>query len=441
MDKKIKEYLQKQAERNKKRVEEIRACLEEDAKRVEAIGAESKQENKTEEDLKRFEAELDEIKERKAKYEAEKANVEADLAEVEAQIKAIDEDEGKRHQELPPQNQERRNFLVFENETRKGEKHMNMTIEERMARAKELKETNKRSISVEEYRSILISGGKIATPTGVEGIEDNFNRVCSIVDLVKVVDCVGMGSNKVAYEKSISTADVYTEGQDLPDSDPDYGYVTITPKDVGVYSTISNKVMKQSPLNYEGKVTDSAYKALRVKAGALITKAILDSDLVTGNEANLAINAIDDKTLRKIALAYGSPESVYGNAYLFLSKADLIAFGDVRGTNGNKSAVYEITPDTNNPNTGVIKDGGLSVRYCLNPNLKPLGGQTTEADDIVMFYGQPQCAELDLFGNYEIEVSRDSEFKKDMLAIRGTVELGADVVKKDGFVAVKKAGA
>ena len=108
-----------------------------------------------------------------------------------------------------------------------------------------------------------------------------------------------MGSNKVAYEVSIGTANAQTEGQAITSSDPTYDFVTITPASYGILSAISNQVMKQSPLDYEGKIVDSAEKSLRVKAAAIITAAILNSDLLATPES-LAISEIDDTTLNRI---------------------------------------------------------------------------------------------------------------------------------------------
>ena len=54
-----------------------------------------------------------------------------------------------------------------------------------------------------------------------------------------------------------------------------------------------------------------------------------------------------------------------------------------------------------------------------------------------MFYGNPQCFELDLFSDYEIRISEDFAFDKLMDTIRGDVEIGGDVVVKNGFVALK----
>lgn len=62
--------------------------------------------------------------------------------------------------------------------------------------------------------------------------------------------------------------------------------------------------------------------------------------------------------------------------------------------------------------------------------------QTTAAQK-TMFYGVPTCIELDLFSAYEIAVSEDFRFDKLLDTIRGDVELGADVVVKNGFVAVQ----
>lgn len=406
----IKEFLEA-------RKAKCRECLDEiDTK---ACDLEKKNEMTEDED------ELKVIKSTLAELQAEKAEKEAELKAIEEQIAKLDKpaegEEGK---------PERKVFLNFE---QRGENKMN--IEERKKAAEDFKTRGKKSIGIAEYRATLVSGGTIATPTEVHGITDTFNRVSSIVDLVRVVNCEGMGANKVAYEVSISTANGQTEGQAIQQSDPTYNFVTITPESIGVLSLISKQVRRQSPLDYEGKIVDSAEKALRVKAATIITNAILASSLIE-KPANLKVTAIDDKTLRRIAFAYGSDESIYGNAWLFLTKADLIAFGDVRGTNGNKSAVYEITPDTDNPNTGVIKDGGLSVRYCLNPNLTALASGSE--NDVAMFYGQPECAELDLFSDYEIAVSEDWAFDKNMLAIRGDAELGAGVIKKGGFVCVTK---
>ena len=199
-------------------------------------------------------------------------------------------------------------------------------------------------------------------------------------------------------------------------------------------SYISEEVKAQSTLNYQAKVDESARKALRAKASEYVVKKLKNSELVKTLE--VATNTIGAETLRNIVLNYGGDENVHGSAVLFLNKADLIAFGAVRGTN-DKKAVYEITPDASNPNTGIIKEGGTSVKYCLNKNLTALSASTKGAEAIkTMYYGNPLNFQLDLFSDYNVKVSEDYKFSAGLLAIRGAVQLGGDVVVKDGFVAV-----
>lgn len=288
------------------------------------------------------------------------------------------------------------------------------------ARAKAFAESGKMTIDNAEARAVLVSSGKLATPTEVAGINDVIgSRVSSIVDLVKITDASGMGAYKVAYQTADATAATQTEGSAYNASDPTFDFVTISPQTEAVLSYISKQARKQTPLNYQAKVNESALVALRKRAAAIVTSKLLASTLNT----MLYSVTLNETVLRKIAFNYGGNESIVGAATLFINKADLITLGDVRGTS-DKKPVYEITPDASNPNTGIIKDGGLSVPYCIDSNLT----------SGTLVYGQPRCFELALFSNYEINVSEDFAFDKGLLAIRGDVELGGDVVVKGGFV-------
>lgn len=295
-------------------------------------------------------------------------------------------------------------------------------------RAKEFVMNNKLDI---EARSILVSGGTIAKPTKVSGIMDGNAPVCSIVDMVTVEDCSGMGADTVAYVNTESDASAGTEGSAATTSEGIFGTVSITPSIYNLVSYISREVQNQSPLNYTAKVQAQALKALRKKASAVITAAATNSAL----KDTVTVSAIDSKTLRNIVLGYGAETEIGSNAVLFLNKKDLIAFGDVRGTN-EKKAVYEITPDGANPNTGVIKDGGLSVKYCINPDCKAIDDATT--GDVTMFYGDPASLKLDLFGKYTVETSKDYKFAEGLLAVLGTMSIGAGLVVKGGISAVVK---
>lgn len=299
-------------------------------------------------------------------------------------------------------------------------------------RAKAFAATHKMTIENKEARAaVLVSGGTIAQPVGVSGINGMHPQVSSIVDMVKIVDASNMGGGyKIAYQITDAAAAAHTEGGNIAEGEPTFGLLTVTAEDVALVSYISNKVRRQSPLTYEQKVRGSAMTALRQHASKKIVAALVASTITE----ELTISAIDATTLRKIALKLGGDEAVVGSAVLMLNKADLIAFGDVRGTN-EKKAVYEITPDASNPNTGIIKDGGLSVKYVINNNCAALSGEGTGK---CMFYGNPQAIELPMFGDYEVATSEDYKFGHDMLTVRGTASMGAAMGVYKGFVAVAK---
>lgn len=426
----IKDYLKKDLSAKQERQKALLESLDGIKKRTAELD-EINERACDEKELKATAEELDKLKGELVEKQAELAGLEAEIKELEQLIADADkpaDDQGD--------NPQRKQFLNFEK--RGGQQ--TMTIEEREQMAKEFAEKGTFKKGAAETRAILVSSGDLATPTPVAGdIRPNFEHVPSIVDEVDVLDLEGSGAYKIPYEKSIGTADVTNEGAAYNSSDPEYDYVTLTPATVTIMSQISKQVKKQTPVNYQTKVEDSAYKALRKKAAAIITNEIATSTL--SKTLNIGVadgkGVIDDKTLRNIALNYGSADAVIGDAVLQLTQADLVAFGDVR-SDTTLQAVYDIKPNPANPNTGTISDGGLTVRYILNSNLTAISGtsQTTTAK-VGMIYGQPKCCALGLFSGYEVLVSEDFAFDKGMLTIRGDAELDAKVQVLNGFIVVK----
>lgn len=313
-------------------------------------------------------------------------------------------------------------------------------VSEEQRNADAFAQSHRMTISADQSRAVMISGGQLLQPTKTSGINDIPGaKVSSIIDLVRVENCVGMGSDKVAYVVSdMDAATKQTEGGTVNATQPTFGFVTITPTSYLVISQISDQAKKQTNLQYSAKVREQALLALRKKASQVVTAALQASTLNYTVDAAVTSGkgVIDATTLRNLTLQYGDDESVLGGAMLFLHKKDLIAFGDVRGSS-EKKAIYTITPDTSNPNTGTISEGGVTVRYCLNSHLTPLSGTAQTSSQVpTMYYGTPQALKLDLFGDYEIKVSEDFAFDKRMDTIRGAVDMGADVVVKHAFVAL-----
>lgn len=394
----IKKVLESQKE---KRSAELEALL----KRVEAL-ENINNESDNEEELKAAGAELDELN-------AKKAALEAELEEVNAAIAELD----KPAEEEQPQ----RSKLNFMKKEERGVKTMN--LEERKAQAEEFMKRGTTKVGNAEVRAMLVSSGKIATPTGVnETINELDKTVSSIIDVVNVQDCAGMGANTIPYEYTAPAGGVTVEGETYAEGDTVVDFVETKPTKITTISYISEETRKLTPVAYEALVRKNALNALKQKVAEKIIEKILASDLV---KTDVTVASIDAKSLRTIALNYGGSQSVDGNAVLVCNKNTLVAFGDVRGQN-EKKAVYEITPNAGNPNTGIIKDGGLAVEYILCDKL---------ANNQII-YGQGMKFELDMYSDYDIKVSEDFKFDKGLLAIRGSVMLDGAVTYKDGFIVV-----
>ncbi len=304
------------------------------------------------------------------------------------------------------------------------------------------------------YRSLTLSGGNIAQPSRVSGITPGQNVVSGIVDMVRVVDADGMGEDSEAYEVSggQTAKTKKDDGKATTESTPTLKVAKIVPVLVSTLAYVSRNIQRTTPLNYQERTSASALNALRQKVGSMIATGSGDATAanpeITGiikaaaiqAGSDLEITAIDHTTLRKIALSYGGAANVEGGGVLLLNKADLIAFGDIRGEK-EKKAVYEIEFAENSTTTGTIKDGGLSVRFCIVDDLPALSAAATEDGAYSMCYGKPLAYQLDLFGPYEVEISRDYKFAEGLLAVMGTAMVGGNVIAENGFIRVKKKAA
>lgn len=378
--------------------------------------------NRIEEIEKRF-------KEIKAEIEVEGADIDALNKETDALIeerKTIKNNEEKRKAALQK--------IADNNEPIIIEKAEEPKMEERKVESR-FKDTRSLKVDVKEVRNLLTTTSGVEEPQKLNGIVDNKNVASSIIEMVKVASCEGMGSNKVVYVSDDVDASDRTEGEAGTATEPTFKSVTIKPSQVGVVGYISNEVRFQSSLDYETKVKQNFSKSLKKKLSKMVVDAIYDDDSI--GKRITSISAINDKTLRTIAMNYGGDDTVEGNAVLFLNKADLLAFGDVRGSN-EKKAVYEITPNASNPNIGIIRDGGLSVPYCLCSQAKAFTGTTASSSDdtCTMFYGQPNAFELDIFRPFDVVADEHYKFAEDLITVKGTGTAGGAVVVPDGFLVV-----
>ena len=409
---------------------------------TEAIEAASTDEDRSavEAEVAALETEQNEVSEQRSRLESEIAELRTQLAEAEAA-----------QSEAMNNNREERGAAPAGASRQRGENRMNhMELRDAEAFQRSGRHTYADIRSL--LRAAVTTGSTgVVGPTGVSGINDAIGGMSALVDMLKVTDCTGM----TGYKVSLMTGDAadaaaITEGSAPTESEPTFDSVTLTPTNYGTIGYVSKEIRKQSPLNYEEKVRESARRALRRKLNAVAANAILASTLNTTHalEADKSATTgsvlFDEKLLSNIILAYGGDEGVEGSACLYLNKADLLAFAAIRGKN-EYLPVYSITPDAANPSTGIIKDNnGLSCRYCLSKDLTALSTATlTTTATKHMFYGNPQCAELALWGGFEVEVNEGYKFAEGLLTVRGEVTADVDVTVKNGFVVVtaKKAAA
>lgn len=383
--------------------------------------------------------------------EAAVAELETSQADTKAELKKIRDDLDKVIGEIEDAEKAQEEALAGETGGDDGEERSRRRSVQRydVRAAAEFQRTGKRTYKdVRKFiraglTPVLSSSAGVIGPTVVGGINDPVGGPSALIDLLKMTELEGNAVYKVAVMTADSTANTFTEGTAPTESEPTFAEVTLTPSNVGTLAYVSRMIRKQSPLNYEEKVNESARRALRKKLTGIAVTAITAStlndsfDLIAASSATTGAALFDQNLLSDIILSYGGDENVEGSAVLFLHKKDLKAFAAVRGTN-EYLPVYSIIPDTVTPSTGIIKDNnGLSARYCLCSDITALSdlSLTTTAKK-TMFYGNPQAAELALWGGFDVEVNGGYKFAEGLLTVRGEVLADVDVTTKGGFVVV-----
>lgn len=305
----------------------------------------------------------------------------------------------------------------------------------------------------EVTNSVTLATGTLVQPTGAgSNIRDGIGGdISSIIDQVRVVDLTGMGSFLEPYviselEASAGKPATLAGTARTVSTDPTFGVAEIRPYEVNVTTFVDRNISRLSPANYYEKIYGMAMRALRRKvAGFIVNGDGQSSPIMYGiknatNKAGAAIYTTQDVTgvdidlLDTLYFAYGSSSEMGPSARLLLTKADLKALGALRGTN-EKRRLLEITPDSNNPNTGTIRDGGMILPFTISADLTSLAGATQGSAAIqTMLYGDPMNYELGLFGPYSIRVDESVKAVERMVAILGDTFVGGNLVVDKGFV-------
>ncbi|MFA5225940.1 MAG: phage major capsid protein [Bacilli bacterium] len=300
-------------------------------------------------------------------------------------------------------------------------------------------ELEKRGKALKEARVIQVSSEEILLPehTAPNIAAYPFAQVSSLVDRVKVVNLNGGETYKKSFIKGNGIAGLTGEGQPYSETEPDFGYLTITKVKVTAYTEITEELEKLPSLPYQAEVIKNINIALKKKISEQILKGPGTSNTFTGifsdqavalaDSTPLEISAITDSTLDDIIFAYGGDEEIEGGAYLILNKNDLRAFAGLRTPEGRKVHTIDYINST--------IDG---IPYIINSHCKALTDSKTNEGDYVMAYGGLHNYEVPIFSPVEIGKSTDYKFKDGIISYKASVFTGGNVVGYNGFLRIKK---
>ena len=287
-----------------------------------------------------------------------------------------------------------------------------------------------------------IAMGTLVTPAGGGSqIHDGFaGAVSGLINQVNTVNLHGLSGWEEPYVVSDPTAvgvdPMTVNGATRATTDPVFAKAGMTAYEANVTSFVPKAAADLSPAQYAAKVQEMALRSLQRKAVALMINGdggaspkmhgILNAKNTEGANifASIAgVNAIDEDTLAQMVFGYGGDEMTGGFARLLLTKANLEAFGKLKGDN-EKTPLYEITFDTGSGgNTGTIKRGGLIVPYTI---CSAMGAKK-------LAYGDPFNYMLTLFGDYLISTDASYKAAERLITVLGDVKLSGNLTVDKGM--------
>lgn len=308
-------------------------------------------------------------------------------------------------------------------------------------------DTNKETLELRgkqlrENRVIQVSSSEVLVPEHVAGglAPIPYAQVSSLVDKVNVVNLNGGETYKKSFVKSNGTAGTTVEGAAATETEPAFGYVTITKVKITAYTEITEELEKLPSIPYQAEVLKNINVSLKKKISEQILRGAGTSNTFTGifcdtavalaDTTPLELSAITDSTLDDIIFAYGGDEEVEGGAVLILNKNDLRAFAGLRTSEGRKVHTVDYINQT--------IDG---IPYVINSHCKAIADTGTAAGEYAMAYGALKNYEVPVFSPVEIGKSTDYKFKDGIICYKASVFTGGNVVGYKGFLRIKKKAA
>lgn len=412
------------AKEAKKAELQTRSNTTEDVKELRSINEELTALNAEMEELRSMVADIEAEEARAAEEAKKKAEAEAEAARTKA-LKDAEEAEKRSKEYTPGKGFEAR-----------GKANMGENPEER---AKQ----EKRGEELKEGRSVTVASSSVVVPSYyADNINGTFLQVSDLLNAVDVIPLNGGESYRQPFEIATADAGYKAEGVAYQEAETTFGYSDITKAKLTAYNEITEEVEKLPAAPYANVVLGGVTRSLRKKLAKEIMVGAGTTNTLTGifNAAaavipaasDLSVAVIDKTTLDSIVYGYGGDEAVEGSCVLILNKADLAAFARLRTDDGKK--FHTIIPAANG-GSGTI-DG---IPYIINSACGALSAATTAAGTYCMAYGNLKNYQLAVFSDIEVKRSEDYKFKEGMIAHKGVVFAGGNVVSYKGFLRVKKA--
>ncbi|MFH5881223.1 phage major capsid protein [Liberiplasma polymorphum] len=299
-----------------------------------------------------------------------------------------------------------------------------------------------RGQSLKESRVIQVSSTEILLPdhTSTNLAPVPFAQVSSLVDRVNVINLNGGETYKKSFVKSNGIAGTTAEGAAYSETEPAFGYLTISKVKITAYTEITEELEKLPSIPYQAEVLRNINISLKKKISEQILRGAGTTNTFTGifseaavalaDKAALEIEAITDSTLDDIVFAYGGDEEVEGGAVLILNKNDLRAFAGLKTQEGRKVHTIDYVNKT--------IDG---IPYIINSHCKAISDSNTVAGEYGIAYGALKNYEVPVFSPVEIGKSTDYKFKDGIISYKASVFTGGNVVGYNGFLRIKKKAA
>ncbi|MFA7105702.1 MAG: phage major capsid protein [Candidatus Izemoplasmatales bacterium] len=299
-----------------------------------------------------------------------------------------------------------------------------------------------RAKSLRESRVIQVSSEEILLPdhTSNNLAAYPFKQVSSLVDKVNVINLSGGETYKKSFVKSNGVAGTTLEGGAYSETEPAFGYLTITKVKITAYTEITEELEKLPSIPYQSEVLRNINISLKKKMSEQILRGAGTSNTFTGifsdqavalaDTTPLELASITDSTLDDIIFAYGGDEEVEGGAVLILNKNDLRAFAGLKTAEGRKVHTIDYVNKT--------IDG---IPYIINSNCKAISDDNTTAGEYSMAYGALKNYEVPVFSPVEIGKSTDYKFKDGIICYKASVFTGGNVIGYKGFLRIKKKAA